>query len=110
MAKDDITNYITTIDDTELFNPIDNTDLFNAFYNFGVTTKEAMNNIINGLFPCYKEDTFSYRNSEGEIVREKIKVPVAAPQKIIPIRCTCCGGKIVKNKCIYCDTEFYVER
>lgn len=47
----------------------------------------------------------TYRNAEGILVRGREE-----PKKIIPLTCPCCGGKINNNKCIYCDTEFYVER
>lgn len=62
----------------------------------------ALTTILNDYTP------FSYRNAEGELVRGK--EPILPPKKIIPLTCPCCGGKINNNKCIYCDTEFYIER
>jgi hypothetical protein len=88
-------------------------DDVNRFYEFGLVTKEAILKMINEWCPrLHKDDVVSiaYRDADGVLKREIVEAPTSAPQKIVPIRCTCCGGKIVNNKCIYCDTEFYVER
>lgn len=55
-----------------------------------------------------KDYSYSFRNAEGNLVR--IKNSILSPKKIIPLTCPCCGGKINNNRCIYCDTEFYIER
>ena len=102
----------------------------NRFYEFGLMTKEAIQEIIDECYPritketikemldnCYprppREDdivSIAYRDNNGMLKQKFIKITYSEPQKIVPIRCICCGGKIVNNKCIYCDTEFYVER
>ena len=64
---------------------------------------------VTTIDETYLEDySYSFRNAEGNIVR--IKKSTLSPKKIIPLTCSCCGGKINNNRCIYCDTEFYVER